>query len=136
MGAYKYIRETFQKEYKERSPQLRQRLSKWRKQNTLTRVVKPTNITRARSLGYKATKDYIVARVRVKRGKRRRSATSLGRKPGKNRKTENPGKPWQWFAEQKASKRYPNMNVINSYFVGEDGQHAYYETILENKQAK
>ena len=70
--------------------------------------------------------------MRVKRGKRRRPAPSLGRKPGKNRKKENPGKPWQWFAEQKAAKRFPNLRALNSYFVGEDGQNAYYEVILYN----
>ena len=132
MGFYKYLQKTFQKEYSERSPQLRQRLAKWRKQPTVARSDRPTNLARARSLGYVAKKEFLIARVRVKRGKRRRPATALGRKPGKNRKTENPGKPWQWFAEQKASRRFPNLCVLNSYFIGEDGQNAYYEVVMRN----
>ncbi|MEW5955495.1 MAG: hypothetical protein AB1626_03085 [Candidatus Micrarchaeota archaeon] len=132
MGMYKYIQQTFQKEYSERAPLLRRRLAQWRDQPTVTRAERPTNLARARGLGYEAKKEFLVARVRVKRGKRRRPAPALGRKPGKNRKTENPGRPWQWFAEQKAARRFPNLRAVNSYFVGEDGQNAYYEVILHN----
>jgi len=34
------------------------------------------------------------------------------------------------IAEERTSKRYPNMEVLNSYWIGEDGKHHYYEVIL------
>ena len=40
------------------------------------------------------------------------------------------GKSTQRIAEERASKRYPNMEVLNSYWVGEDGKNHFYEIIL------
>jgi large subunit ribosomal protein L15e len=36
----------------------------------------------------------------------------------------------QRIAEERAAKRYPNLEVLASYWVGEDGAHKYYEVIL------
>ena len=47
---------------------------------------------------------------------------------GKNRAT--PGKSIQRIAEERASRRYPNMEVLNWYWVGQDGKLKYYEVIL------
>lgn len=132
MGFYKYVQEAFEKEYAERDDRLRTRLHEWRRQHTITRIDKPTNLPRARALGYKAKKEFVLCRVRMPRGKRRRRRPDLGRKPAKNRKKENPGKPWQWFAEQRAARRFVNLKVVNSYWVGEDGTAQYYEVIMHN----
>ncbi len=133
MGASSYIRKSFAESTRSRSDAYRHRLSAWRRQKTIERVERPLNPVRARELGYKATKDFVVVRVRAKRGKRVRRKPDLGRKPGKNRKRENPGKPWKWFAEQKAARRYKNLRVVNSYSVGKDGQNQYFEIILGRK---
>lgn len=132
---YKYIQKTFEAQYDQRSPEYRARLTLWRKQPVITRVDGPTNIARAHSVGYKARKDFVVARVRVKKGKRIRARADQGRKPGRNRKRENPGKGWQWFAEQKALRRFPNLSLIGSYYVGEDGQQSFYEIVMQNLES-
>jgi large subunit ribosomal protein L15e len=36
------------------------------------------------------------------------------------------------IAEEKARKRFPNLLVLNSYYVWEDGTHHWYETILRD----
>ena len=36
----------------------------------------------------------------------------------------------QRIAEERTAKHYPNLEVLNSYWVGEDGTHKYYEVIL------
>jgi len=41
-----------------------------------------------------------------------------------------PGKSLQRIAEERASRRHPNMEVLNSYWVGEDGKHKWFEIIL------
>jgi len=47
---------------------------------------------------------------------------------GVNRKTM--GKSIQRIAEERACRKYPNMEVLNSYWVGEDGRQKWYEVIL------
>jgi large subunit ribosomal protein L15e len=107
------------------------RMQKWRREGTVVRVDRPTRIDRARALGYKAKQGIAVARVKVRRGGRRASRYVRGRRTahmGIVHKT--PGKSLQRIAEERVSRRYPNMEVLNSYWVGEDGKHRWYEVIL------
>jgi large subunit ribosomal protein L15e len=130
MGMYRYIKETFQKEYSARSPEYRARLTAWNRQPTAVRVERPTNLARARELGYRARQGLFVVRVRVPRGKRKRKKPDLGRKPAKAGRFFSPGKSLQCIAEERANKRHPNCEVLNSYWVGETGQDKYFEVIL------
>jgi large subunit ribosomal protein L15e len=41
-----------------------------------------------------------------------------------------PAKSKQLIAEERAGKAYPNLEVLNSYWVGEDGQYKWFEVIL------
>ena len=123
--AWKKPKETGVKE------QNRIRLIKWRKQPTVTRVKKPLRVDRARSLGYKAKQGFVVARVKVRRGTLRKTRPRMGRQPkklGVNKIT--PGKNLRWIAEQRAQKKFTNLEVLNSYWVAQDGHHKYYEVIL------
>ena len=43
---------------------------------------------------------------------------------------KTPAKSLQRIAEERASRKFPNMEVLNSYWVGEDGRHRWYEVIL------
>ena len=53
-----------------------------------------------------------------------------GRKPSaKGMKKITAAKSTQRIAEERTGKRYPNMEVLNSYWVGEDGKYHYYEVI-------
>ena len=125
---YNYIREIW-KSPKERLGQLlKQRLIGWRKQQTVVRIDKPTRLDRARALGYKAKKGYVLVRVKVRKGGRRRPAYKRGRKPSKAGLVHFTfGKSKQWIAEEKAQRKYPNLEVLNSYPVGEDGNYHYFE---------
>ncbi len=131
MALYKYVRKAFVQTLKTRSPLLRARIAQWRKTPSVVRVDRPLNPLRARSLGYKAMKGYVVVRVRVAKGKRRRRKPDLGRKPGKNRRTQPPGLSLQRLAQLRGAKKYPNLTAINSYYVGEDGQFKFYEVIFK-----
>lgn len=135
MGMYKYIQKSFQKEYHERSASYRARLSKWRKEGAVVRAEKPTNLARARTLGYKAKQGWCIVRVRVGRGMRKRPHPFGGRKPGKNYSYVQPGKSLQRIAEERAARKYSNLEVLNSYFVGSDGQYKYFEVILVDPKA-
>ncbi len=131
-GFYKYMRQSFEQGYATRSPLHRKRLQEWREQKSVQRIERPTNLARARELGYRAKKEFVLLRVKVPRGKRKRNRPDLGRKPGKNRKFVNPGKSWQWFAEQRGLRWHRNLELVGSYWVGADGERQYYEVILRN----
>ena len=40
------------------------------------------------------------------------------------------GKNIQRIAEERCARHYPNLEVLNSYWVGQDGKHKYCEVIL------
>ncbi len=108
-----------------------QRKIQWRKQPAIVRVKKPLRLRRARSLGYKAKPGFTTVRVRVRRGGLRKSPPVGGRRQrhsGFTRKV--PAKSMQLIGEERVGKAYPNLEVLNSYWVGEDGQYKWFEVIL------
>jgi len=130
MGAYKYIKESFQNEYSERSELLRSKVSAWRKDGAVVRIDGPTNIARARELGYRAKPGVVVARVRTSKGMSKRIKPRGGRKPSKSGRFFSHAKSLQAVAEDRAARKYMNMEVLNSYYVGEDGKYKFFDVIL------
>jgi len=127
MGMYKAIRETSKKI----SPELRRnRLAEWRKNNSVERIKRPTDLSRARSLGYRAKEGIILARVRVSRGGRKRPSIKGGRRSKTRRMKKILDMNYQTVCELRANKKFPNCEVLNSYFVGQDGMSYWYEVIL------
>jgi len=109
----------------------RARLVEWRRQPAVVRVDKPTRLDRARALGYKAKQGIIVVRVRVRRGGRRKPRPRAGRKPaGMGVEKLTPAKSIRLIAEERAARKFPNMEVLNSYYVAEDGKYFWYEVIM------
>ncbi|MBI2545216.1 MAG: 50S ribosomal protein L15e [Candidatus Aenigmarchaeota archaeon] len=130
-GLYKSLRETWKKPRENLGETLRQRLTEWREQHVVVRVPKPTRLDRAHELGFKAKLGYTVARVRVKKGGRRRRHPDKGRKPRKMGLVHfTPAKSLQWIGEEKVQRKFTNMEVLNSYQVGEDGVYKWFEVIL------
>ena len=117
---------------KQNKAALKARMIEWRRQHTVEKIDKPTNLARARTLGYKAKKGITLARVKVKKGGRRRRLYGRGgRKPKKAGLVRfTPGKGLQWIAEERAAKKFPNLEVLNSYYAGDDGKHKWYEVIF------
>jgi len=108
-----------------------QRLFKWRRQPTVVRVEKPTRIDRARALGYKAKVGVIVVRVRRRKGGLSKPRPSSGRRPKRmGVYGYSPAKGIKQIVEEKAARKYPNMKVLGSYYVGEDGRYKWFEVVL------
>ncbi len=106
----------------------------WRKGNSVERLEYPTRIDRARSAGYKAKEGYIIVRSRVRRGGQNKPKIMGGRRPRRLAYTKMTlKKSIQLIAEERAADKYPNMEVLNSYYVGEDGLYKYYEVILVDR---
>lgn len=130
MGFYKYVREAWKQPRANLGDSYRERLIEWRKLPTITRCEKPTRLDRARSLGYKAKKGFVIVRVKVRKGSHVRSRPSKGRKPAKMTIQLPLRKSLQVVGEGRVQRKFPNLEVINSYFVGDDGVHKFFEVIL------
>ncbi|MCS3924051.1 50S ribosomal protein L15e [Methanosalsum natronophilum] len=129
---YGYIRDAWKNPENSYVKDLRwERLQKWRKEGSVVRIERPTRIDRARSLGYKAKQGIVMARTKVRRGGRRKSRFVGGRRSQRMGVNSITGrKSIQRIAEERASRKYPNMEVLNSYWVAEDGKSKWYEVIL------
>jgi large subunit ribosomal protein L15e len=121
--AYQYIKESIAKNMQERKIE-------WRKQNSVLKVDKPTIISRARTLGYKDKKGFVVVRVRVARGGHKRSRPNKGRKVQNLTVRKSLKINYQRIAEQRASKNFSNLEVLSSYKVAKDGKHYWFEVIM------
>ena len=134
MGLYKYIGNLWKKPTDEFTKLNRERLILWRREPVTVRIARPTRLDRARTLGYRPKSGVIVVRQRTDRGGRKRPDIKGGRRSKHARQIKILDKTYQSVAEDRASRKYPNMEVVNSYFVGKDGIHYWHEVILADKQ--
>ncbi len=135
MSSYKHIRETMISEYKERSLPYRERLSSWSKEPPITIAHRPTNLARARTLGYRAKQGVAVVRVRLSKGSSKRRTPSGGRKPSRSGRYFTRAKSMQAIAEERAARKFSNYEVLNSYYVGETGTRNYFEIIMLDRNS-
>jgi large subunit ribosomal protein L15e len=130
MGYIKYMRDLFRKQDSEISELMRQRRILWKDEPATIRIEHPTRIDRARALGYKAKQGFLIVRQRVARGGRQRPDIKGGRKTSNSGQRKYVSKNYQQIAEEKAAGKYVNCEVLNSYYVTQNGQYAWYEVIL------
>ena len=130
--AYKYIAEAWKKPEKSFLKEImRERLIEWRKQSVIGRIEKPTRLDKARKLGYKAKQGFVMVRVRVRRGGLRKVRPKAGRRPKRmGVKKFKPAKNLRLIAEERAARKFPNLETLNSYWVGEDGRSKWFEVIM------
>ena len=132
MGLHKHVSAAWKKP-KEGIPSRYRidRMAGWRKEPVFMRIDKPTRIDAARRVGLKAKQGVVVVRTRVRRGGLRKGKIHMKRKTSKARiKKITMGKSIQRIAEEGSARRYPNPEVLNSYWVGEDGKNKFYEVIM------
>ena len=125
-GLYHYLREAWRKPD---VATLRERMVEWRKSGVFTKVDKPLRVDRARALGYKDKKGFVIIRIRVKRGGHKRARPNKGRRSKRMHIRKNLKMSYKWIAEQRVGRKYANLEVLNSYEIGKDGQHYFYEVI-------
>lgn len=128
MSLYKQIRTLWKKP--KQNELWRERLVAWRKENSTTKIDKPTRLDRARAAGYKAKQGIIVVRQRVLRGGHKRGKPKHGRRPKRFGTKVSLSKNYQQICEERAQKKFKNLAVLNSYYVAEDGKSVWYEVIL------
>jgi large subunit ribosomal protein L15e len=134
--AYKYIAEAWTKPEKSFVGELnRQRKIEWRKQSVIIRIDRPTRLDKARKLGYKAKQGYVLVRVRVRRGGFRKLRPRAGRRPKRMGVQKfKVSKSLRLIGEERVARKFPNLQVLNSYWVGEDGVSKWFEIVLVDPQ--
>ncbi len=109
----------------------RQRMIEYRRGGSFTRLEYPTRLDRAHQLGFRAKPGFVMVRARVRRGGRHKRWVGGGRKPRSQKINKITGrKSIQRIAEERTMRQFPNLEVLNSYWVGQDGRYKYYEIIL------
>jgi large subunit ribosomal protein L15e len=102
-----------------------------RRQPVVTRIEKPTNLQKARALGYRAKQGFSMVRIRIKKGGRKTRVIKAGRKPSKYGRTKyTPKLSKRAIAEQRVAGKYPNLEILNSYEIADDGIYKWFEVIL------
>lgn len=108
-------------------------LMQLRREPAILRVEQPTRLDRAHALGYKAKQGFVIVRSRVTKGGRKRPKPGHGRRPKRYGRFIEAAKSDQLIAEGRAARFYPNCEVLNSYWVGEDGNYKWYEIIFADR---
>jgi large subunit ribosomal protein L15e len=126
-GFYHYIKQAWKKPDKET---LRKRMIEWRHTPVLTKVDKPLRLDRARALGYKDKKGFVIVRIRIRRGGHKKPRPNKGRRSKRMTIRKTLKMNYKWIAEQRVARKYRNLEVLNSYPIGKDGMYYFYEVIL------
>ncbi|RME54547.1 50S ribosomal protein L15e [Candidatus Woesearchaeota archaeon] len=130
MALYKVLKELWKRPKQNLGSLYKERLIQFRRDPAIVKIDKPTNLARARSLGYKAKKGIVVVRVRVKAGGRMRPKFKAGRRSKHLRRTKIVSKSYQVVAEERAQRKFTNLEVLNSYEVMHDSVHKWFEVIM------
>mmetsp|Transcript_17141 Transcript_17141/g.28651 ORF Transcript_17141/g.28651 Transcript_17141/m.28651 type:complete len:206 (+) Transcript_17141:53-670(+) len=134
MGAYKYLEEVWRKKQSDVLRfLLRVRAWEYRQHKKVVRVNRPTRTDKAHKLGYKAKQGYVIYRVAVRRGGRKRP----NHKGIVHGKPKNQGineikfaRNLRSVAEERVGRECGNLRVLNSYWVNQDATYKYFEVIL------
>merc|ERR1711970_1020274 len=134
MGAYKYQQELWRKKQSDVMKYIL-RLRSWhfRQLPAIHRASRPSRPEKARLMGYKAKQGYVVYRVRVRRGCRKRLApkgATYGKPVNEGVNQLKFQRRIQSVAEERAGKAMGGLRVLNSYWVAQDSTYKYYEVIL------
>jgi Ribosomal protein L15E len=132
MGSFKYIHANEMALYKndERKKDI---LKDVRSQPIIKRVDRPTKLTKAKSVGYRAKQGYIIVRVRVGKGDFRRPRPNHARRPSKSGIYYKLAVSKEDIARERALNVFKNMVVVGSYFLIEDGKNKWFEIVLADR---
>ena len=141
MGAYKYLEELWRKKQSDICRfVLRVRTWEYRQLPNIHRASRPSRPDKARKLGYKAKQGYVIYRIRVRRGGRKRPAPKgmiCGKPKDSGRiKKIKAARSLKNLAEERIGRKCTNMRVLNSYWVGQDASFKFYEIIMVDPSHK
>ncbi|KAG0661895.1 60S ribosomal protein L15 [Rhodotorula mucilaginosa] len=161
MGAYKYLSELHKRKQSDVLRfLLRVRCWEYRQLNVVHRASRPSRPDKARRLVIwmrvdatcrsgqledwprwdgPAKQGFVVYRVRVRRGNRKRpvpKGATYGKPTNQGVNQLKFQRSLRSTAEERVARRCGNLRVLNSYWINQDGVYKYYEVILVDPQHK
>jgi len=140
MGAYKYLEEISRNKQSDVLRfLLRVRCWEYRQLSVVHRASRPSRPDKARRLGYKAKQGFVIYRIRVRRGGRKKPApkgATYGKPTNMGINQLKYQRSLRATAEERVARRAPNLRVLNSYWINQDSTYKYYEVILVDPQHK
>lgn len=140
MGAYKYLEELWRKKQSDVLRfLLRVRAWEYRQLPKIMKCNQPTRTDKAHRLGYKAKEGYVIYRVAVRRGGRKRpnhKGIVYGKPKHQGINQLKFGRNLQSVAEERIGRRAGNLRVLNSYWINQDATYKFFEVILVDPQHK
>ncbi|XP_003725530.1 60S ribosomal protein L15 [Strongylocentrotus purpuratus] len=134
MGAYKYMSEVWRKKQSDVMRFLvRVRTWQFRQLSAIHRATRPMRPDKARSMGYRAKQGYVIYRIRLRRGGRKRpvpKGATYGKPTNQGVNQLKYQKSLQSTAEERVGRRCGALRVLNSYWICEDSTYKYFEIIL------
>ncbi|GKC64767.1 60S ribosomal protein L15, partial [Tanacetum coccineum] len=129
-GAYTYVSELWRKKQSD-VMRFMQRVRCWeyRQLPSIVRVTHPTRPDKARRMGYKAKQGYVIYRVRVRRGGRKRPVPKgiVYGKPTNQGVTQLKfQRSKRSVAEERAGRKLGGLKVLNSYWLNEPCPRHFY----------
>ena len=126
-----YMADTWTNMWKLNSQELRSKAVLWREEPAIIKIQRPSRLDRARRLGYKAKQGIIVVRARLGRGGMRKQRPIAGRRPKHIGVVHiKQGISMRKVAERRVNERFPNLEVLGSYYLHKDGMYLWYEIVL------
>jgi large subunit ribosomal protein L15e len=127
----RYMAMTWTKMWKSNADELKSKSIAWRTEPVIHKIQRPSRLDRAHRLGYKAKQGIIVVRARVGRGGMRKQRPVSGRRPKHMGVVHiKQGISMRKVAERRVNEKFPNMEVLGSYYLHKDGTYYWYEVIL------
>ena len=140
MGAYKYLEELWRKKQSDVIRfVLRVRAWEYRQLPMIHKCQRPSRLDKAHRLGYKRTQGYVIYRVRIRRGGRKRNirkGTVFGKPVNHGIAKQKKSQTHKNIAEQRVGKICSNLRVLNSYWVGQDASFKFFEIIMVDPHHK
>lgn len=134
MGAYKYLEELWKKKQSDVMRfLLRVRTWEYRQLPAIHRASRPSRPDKARRLGYKAKQGFLIYRVRVKRGSRKRKVSKgicYGKPSTSGVTAIKASRNLRSVAEERVGRKIGSLRVLNSYWVAQDASHKFFEVIM------
>lgn len=134
-GMYHYLSEAWKNPSEEFTSELRKKMIDWRAGDRVAKIEKPTRLDRARALGYKAKKGFVIYRVTLERGGRHKPRPRTKRRSKRFSVKRLLHMNYQWVAEQRVQRKHPNLEILNSYKLAKDGRFYFFEVIAVDPYA-
>ncbi|KAG2202503.1 hypothetical protein INT47_013119 [Mucor saturninus] len=138
--AYKYLEELSRKKQSDVSRfLLRVRCWEFRQLSVIHRASRPSRPDKARRLGYKAKQGFVIYRIRVRRGGRKRpvhKGATFGKPVNEGVNQLKYQRSLRSTAEERIGRKCANLRVLNSYWVNQDATYKYFEVILVDPSHK